>query len=225
MIDKLFPDVFFISGFALMFLVLIYLPVLLWLLKIIWRKLPVRPIGRAALVLLITFIALAVPLGDAYLGSLKLERLCKTEGGKHIYKTVVADGFYSKYLYEDILDYGYSFAEGRHRGKLYRIFRKDAETIWQQIEEPQSHYIFANERKVLSPLFAKTRFFVANRITDEVLGERVTISYYGGWLDRYIFLSWIDYRPLQCDMKPFVSSDLFLNILIPPRPKQQGETS
>ncbi len=225
MVDKLIPDVLFISGFALIFLAIVYLPLLLWVLVKLWQKLTLGQIWRALVVFLTAFIALAIPLGDAYLGSLKHERLCKTEGGIHIYKTVEVDGFYSKYLNKSSLDYGYRFAEGKYRGKLYRISRKGSETVWEQINESRSQYIYANEREVLNSSFSRKRHFVANRATGEVLGEEIIISYYGGWMDRYFFLSWLDYRPLQCDRNPSESSVFHRKILIPSGSKSHGETS
>lgn len=225
-IDQLIPDTFFISGFALLFLLFIYLPIFLWLLVKLWRNMHMNQAWRTVVTILIVFIALAIPLGDVYVDSLKLERLCEAEGGTHIYKTVEVDGFLSKYLLFDKVIKGYSYIESEHGIKFYKVININGENVRKETKQPTSRYIFDYERIVLNPTMAKARYFIIDRKTEKALAERINFSYYGGWLDRYIFLSWFgSYRPATCNLPRYSSTDFLLEVLIPSNSKSKGDAS
>lgn len=221
--DSLIPDSFFISGFALFFLLLVYLPLILWLIIKLWRAISIRKSVRIGVISLVILIIAAVPLGDVYIGSLKLENLCESEGGMHIYKTVEVDGFLSRYLvFNKVID-GYSYIESEHGTKFYKVINVNEENIFEKIEKPISRYILDYERNVLNPTMAKTRHFIEDKNTGSILGEKINYVYYGGWLDRFLFLSWIDYKPMTCKLAHFKTNEFISKILIPAQLTTNGD--
>jgi len=225
-LDNLIPDSFFISGFALIFLLLIYLPLIIWLVIKLWRAVPYRKGLRLGVILLFILVAAAIPLGDVYVGSLKLERLCEVEGGTHIYKTVKADGFYSdQLLYDNLLKYGYSYVEGKSRGRLYVAKMVNGEIVKEEISEPQSRHLLTKQRQVLNQSLSKTRYIISDRKSGDMLAERSSYGYYGGWLDRNFFLSWIDYKPMTCKIPRYETREFVTKILIPSNSQSKGDAS
>src|SRR3954465_7294100 len=71
---------FYISGAGLMLVGLIYLPVVVWLLRRLWPKLPTPLSVRVGITALAFTFAVAVPLWDVAITSVQMGQLCSAAG-------------------------------------------------------------------------------------------------------------------------------------------------
>lgn len=213
----LLPLYQYVSGFALLFVAFIYVPVLIWLLRKLWRRLPLAHGWRVSLVTGLFLVALILPFADvAYVG-LQHQALCRKDAGTHLYKTVEADGFDSgSLLLESMLDRGFSYVEGENPVKLYRAEKHDGKVVYQRIEAPVSRYMYMRDEEILSHVMAKNRRLIKDRQSSEVLAEHVNYGYYRGWLDRRVFLGWMGpIPPITCGLPDIGYDKFILSALIP----------
>lgn len=82
------PEHFYMTQTGIGIYLILYLPVVLVFLWSLWRKVKLPLIG----VVPIGLVLLTLPFWDVYMTSLDASRLCKEQGGLHVYKTVEADG-------------------------------------------------------------------------------------------------------------------------------------
>ena len=185
------PDQFYMSGLGIIIYLILYLAPLTVFFWSLWRntKLPLIGIVPIGLVLI------TLPLWDVYMTSLDASRLCKEQGGLHVYKTVEADGIAS-YGSEYWLNYGFSYVEhagvgqGRHP-KLYRDTLKNGKVESQEVSEISAVYSIrsGDNHKPLTKNISRLSDQVFNRVSNEVLGEHVILNIHPGWFDS-LTLGW-----------------------------------
>src|SRR5713101_658427 len=134
-----------------------------------------------------------IPATYAVYRLIKLENLCKDEGGLKIYRTVQGvDGFYSPFADESVLTkYGFPFAEsGLSPGTYVRLSRSsNGDIVKEKIESLKSRYIYRVvryrvTRGILQDIYMKDSFQMIVRDTNEVLGEFTNFNFAGGWAER-----------------------------------------
>ena len=87
---------FYISGGALLLLTLVYLPVVVLVLRLLWRRLPARRAIRIGVAVLAAIAAAAIPLWDVAITSVQMARLCPSAGLK-VYKAVEVEGYLTNF--------------------------------------------------------------------------------------------------------------------------------
>jgi len=98
----------YISEGAAWLLLVVYAPLVLFVLWLLWRKLPKRMLIRGAAVLVAAFIFAAIPLWDVVITSAQMAKLCP-QAGITIKRTVTVDGFYTNLGGSDHLKRGFKF--------------------------------------------------------------------------------------------------------------------
>lgn len=186
------PDHFYITGLGIIIYLVLYLPAVLVFLWSLWRQIKhllwpvVVPLG---------LVLVTLPFWDVYITSLDASRLCKEQGGLHVYKTVEVEGIAS-YGEEYWLNNGFSYVEhagvgpGKH-SKLYRYTLKNGKVESQEISGLSAIYSIrsGDNHKPLTRSIFRLSQQTFNRITNEVLGEYVRLNIHPGWFDS-LTLGW-----------------------------------
>lgn len=131
---------------------------------------------------------LLIPTADAVYGRIKLQQMCKAEGGLRVYQVAhnvegfmadSADGFYFKY--------GYQFTEAESSGnKYYRATQENGQLIIEDNVVPKSKY-----RLRLVPIVKKENYSYAKYLIEaidskEILSTDTQIGFNGGWAERLL---------------------------------------
>lgn len=146
----------------------------------------------------VVFVALfALFFGDEIYGYWNWRRLCKTEGGLHIYKQVPVEGFVEKGrihegIAEEFLDKGYAYIEsgyyrdyGEKRGQLYRYSLSNGSVIRTPINTPQSRFYHSEGHEVsCQPYVLAHESYIKNRVTGEFLSVKRQLYYKGATVVR-----------------------------------------
>lgn len=150
---------------------------------------------RASLTLAIVVgsVFIAVPLIDAFLGRLALERICNSEGAVSIARKVTdVEGIGIGYgVFKDSPKYyGYNFVEGGFAYSAPWMFEraqfspeKDEVVIEKKIE-PRSNYLLTEGPRQDSFYFYRTRISVYDRAAREEMASFTWASFRGGWAER-----------------------------------------
>ena len=93
MLDHLLPDKFYFSILGYLLLVLVYAPIVLFVLVLIWKKLKINKFIKKVLAVCLLLLAIAVPFYDVYFSSLEMAQACNEKAGLHVYKKVKAESF------------------------------------------------------------------------------------------------------------------------------------
>lgn len=134
-----------------------------------------------------------IPATYAVYGLIKLENLCKDEGGLKIYRTVQSvDGFYSPFADESVLTkYGFAFVEsGLSPGTYVRLSRSPkGDIVKENIDSLKSRYIYRvvrykEVRGYLRDTYMKDASQMIVRGTNEVLGEFTNFNFASSWAER-----------------------------------------
>jgi hypothetical protein len=134
-----------------------------------------------------------IPAIYAVYALIKLEKLCKDEGGLKIYRTVQGvDGFYSPFADESVLTkYDFAFVEsGLSPGTYVRFSRSPKGGIVKEnIESLKSRYIYRvvrykEVRGYLGDTYMKDASQMIVRGTNEVLSEYTNFNFAVSWLER-----------------------------------------
>lgn len=114
------------------------------------------------------------------------ERLCTTEAGMHVYKTVEAEGFYGVIDIDPWLKRGFKWVEISDGPKKYlRGSKKDGKVVVEPVMTLLSSYEYAFEPiEVWKSHFERNREVVRHRETGEALGEIIYFHIFRGWADR-----------------------------------------
>ncbi|MBK9160186.1 MAG: hypothetical protein IPM27_01200 [Nitrosomonadales bacterium] len=196
----------YITAPSVFVLIVIYLPVVLWLLLRIYRSPRWRGAGQAGLMMFTLLLAYAIPLGDVTFNSIAMAKVCPS-AGLHIYRTVEVEGFIGT---TSLRDTQYQFNEEpvlRTNGTYYFLRAEknsDGSISTQKLEQPTAEYeVFAggggySELRGLKPdghydqetHTKKSRWLIRNRITGEVMAEWLFFSAMAGWLDRVLVYRW-----------------------------------
>lgn len=206
----------YISDLSILLLVVIYLPLVAFIMLRVWRgkgRLPWR-VGK---VLLVAAVAAVIALGDVTLNSLAMAKVCP-QAGTHVYKVVPVEGYlglgrgdiwsgkyrFMEYPGNPYLEAGkFAHFEMGPDGKVERTLRDKPEADYEVINEMtilgRSPWVFIRNNQVVTestvPL-VETRLreierqWVRNRHTGEVLGEKLIFQPLHGWVDRYTLNRW-----------------------------------
>lgn len=179
------PDHFYMAGIGVY--LILYLPAVLVFLWSLWRQIKhllwpvVVPLG---------LVLASLPFWDVYMISLDASRLCKDQGGLHVYKTVETDGFLGGSA-ERWLKYGFSYIEGGGGKFMSRYTMQEGEIKHQRVEKFISRYSAGtgDNHKVITSKISRLSEAVIDRETQEVLGDLVYFSIHPGWFDS-LTLGW-----------------------------------
>ena len=185
----------------------IYVPVALLVTGLIYQLL-LRRISllviRWPVMIIVSIVLITWPLWGALAISYQAEKLCKEQGGLHVYKTVETDGFLGGVSIKYWSKYGFDYVEGGcgkyGRSKCRKILQNGGEKN-EEIPEWISQY--AVEPGETGPLrngpFRINTFQVINRQTEEVLGDLVYFQIYPSRFDKFLLhLLPVEFNPWIC---------------------------
>ena len=171
------------GGLAVLFLIGLYL-----FLAIKVFKSAKTTLAKAIVLLL----ALLIPTADAIYGRIKLQQMCKAEGGLKVNRVVRGvEGFLADSADAGSLKaYGFGFLEGDSSpGKFYRFSKQDGQIVIEENVIPKSKF-----KLKLTTLDDKgerywRQFYSIEAIPNgEVLATETQIGFRGGWAERLIAL-------------------------------------
>ena len=200
------PEHFYFTGAGWLGYVF-YVPLALGLVGLLYafvvRKIPIKIIRWPVLVILV-IVSLTAPLWQALSISYQAEKLCKEQGGLHVYKTAETDSLLGPASTKRWIDYGFSYIErSGPNNRRYRFTMKNGNEISEEITEYTSRYISRGggfER--VNKYFARTRYIVEDQHNHDILGDLVIIIIYPSNFDLF-FLSLlsIEFNPWHCGDK------------------------
>ncbi len=173
-------------------------------LPLVWFKLA-RPHlrrwpSRLALMLAVWIAAWLIAYGDVLMIAREAKRVCETEAGLRIYRTVEAEGFAGVSNIEPWIKRGFRFTEYRRvDGSLLKQEKIGADIVKTISKSPISHYEYIFRIERISKKLSKDVRMVRDISTQEKLGEMVEIRIYPGWADS-VFLTVFGARssPVRC---------------------------
>ena len=200
------PEHFYFTG-AGWFGYVFYVPFALGLVGLLYafvlRKIPIRIIRWPVLVILVITL-LTAPLWQALSISYQAEKLCKEQGGLHVYRTVEADGFLGGGSIKYWSKYGFKYIEGGC-GKYGRLkcrkTMQNSEVNYEEITEWVSQYSLKPGKT--GPLqggsFRINTFQVVDRKDGEVLGDLVYFQISPSLFDKYLLhIISVEFNPWIC---------------------------
>ena len=135
-------------------------------------------------------LILLIPTADAIYGRIKLQQMCKAEGGLKVYRVAHnVEGFMASTADGDwIRQYGYQFSEGyRSPGKYYRISKQSGQIVVEENVNPQSKFV--EKLTTLDNnggLYFRQYYSIETIPSGEVLATDTQIGFRGGWAERLI---------------------------------------
>ena len=144
---------------------------------------------------------LSLPFWDVLTIAYEADKLCKEQGGLHVYKTVEAESFAGSTGIEYWSKYGFKYLEAY--GK--RITLRDGKPHYESVDiaKYKSRYQYYGAVEDVVGRFERSRYIVDDRRTREKLGELVTFSIYPGWFDRlFLGLLPVEFNPWICGEEP-----------------------
>ncbi|HRE15572.1 MAG TPA: hypothetical protein PLW86_00690 [Rhodocyclaceae bacterium] len=184
----------YITNLSLLVLLLLYLPVVLWGLRRLWRSQQLRGLWKAGVMMLAIVLAYALPLGDVTVNSMAMGKACP-KAGLHIYRTVEVEGFIGRYRLSDT---PYQFIEMpmlRTDGTYYwnRSERNPDDSIRQKkLEQPTAEYEVVDGQWHVDKVLGVERKtdVIRNRVSGELLAERNLFNPLPGWIDKVLVVRW-----------------------------------
>jgi hypothetical protein len=165
--------------------------VFLLVMPIAWFKLA-RPRfkrwpSRLAVMLAVWTLAWFIAYGDVLMIAREAKRLCETEAGLKVYRTVEVDGFAGSGDIDYWFKHGFRFVEFQHPdGKVLRYVNAKKPEVLSSSKEMKSSFQYEylgwvkpNDRDNFFP----NKRIVRDLESGEVLGELVMFSMEYGWLD------------------------------------------
>lgn len=210
---------FYITAISIFVLAVFYMPLVIWILKRIWRNPRWRGMQKAGVLTLAVLLAYAIPLGDVTVNSLAMAKVCPT-AGLHIYKTVEVEGLVGHY---DVRDRPYRFIEFptmRANGTHYWIRSEkqpDGSVTTTELERPTAEYeiVYVQWHKDITRGVESSAYIVRNINSGEILAERNLFNPLSGWVDRALVYRWFGYGGREgCHGAPSAGIDE-TRILIP----------
>jgi hypothetical protein len=142
----------------------------------------------------------ALFFGDEIYGYWHWQRLCKTEGGLHVYKRVLVEGFRygggsADVVADWLLKSGYGYVEGTYSedyddkaGRLYRYtLASDGQVNRTMITQLQSRFTFSSDSTVPYPHYAWAHeTYIKDSLSGEMLGVGRQFGYRGAIVVRYL---------------------------------------
>lgn len=194
----------YISDLSIGMLLVLYLPLVLWLLRNIAHSTAMTRKTKLAVIPVFLILSAAIPMWDVVVNSLAMEKVCP-KAGLHVYKKVQVDGYYdTRSGPREIEKYGYRYIETqRPGGKVARYERQqDGSITRSELERATAEYevVYENRSPVLElGVRSMQRWHVRHRATDEVIGEWLGFSPMHGWVDRYLLNRWFGVGLPGCD--------------------------
>ncbi|MFC1542488.1 hypothetical protein ACFL4M_01190 [Pseudomonadota bacterium] len=212
------PDQFYMSGLGIIIYLILYLAPLTVFFWSLWRntKLPLIGIVPIGLVLA------TLPLWDVYMTSLDASRLCKEQGGLHVYKTADANSFGGGGNIVKLSKHGFKYAEAGYRGKLIRRMVVEGELVMHEVKAISTRYSDADRGyQIINNKIGSNAIQMLDLQTGDVLGELVTFNIHPGWFDS-LALGWAGKILWHCGneipagrAEPLNTDDLILATLKP----------
>ncbi|MGZ8272174.1 MAG: hypothetical protein ACXWT5_13415 [Methylophilus sp.] len=136
-------------------------------------------------------VMLLVPTADAIYGRIKLQQMCKAEGGIKVYKVVHnVEGFSDVDSVSDywVKEQGYQFIESLPtNGSSTRYSRQNDQIILEEKVTPKSQYgVYIKKLGWINDAYMKNQYFVEAVATGEILATDTQIAFNGGWVERLI---------------------------------------
>ena len=146
----------------------------------------VKPDWAKGLALLATLL---IPTTDAVYGRIKLQGMCKAEGGLKVYRVINGvEGFMDNSTRDYwIKNHGYQFTESSPvNGKVTRYSKKDGQIIKEDPVSPKSQYQIRHKIYGEKEPFRHDQYLIVNIVTSEILATDTQIGFNGGWVERFI---------------------------------------
>lgn len=195
------PEHLYITELGILAYGFVYLPVVIIVFLLLWKKLRLPWIVLAPIIATI----LTLPFWDVYMIGRDADRLCNEQGGLHVYKTVEADGFLGGGSIERWSQYGFSYVESGGMGdKKYRTSIQDGKVLTKEVSEYISRYRLAGENHTpIHNSISRSSLQIVTRKNNEVLGELIYFSIYPGIFDG-VLLKLLGSGPVlwQCGNEP-----------------------
>ncbi len=208
---EIFGTRYYTHGFGL----LLVAPFALWfvasLLRTLYRLLRKKPpaAGWGLYVSgLLTVIAFVVAFWDVYQIGQQATKLCREQGGLHVYKTVEAEGFNGGSSIEYWSKYGFRYIEGEsYKGKFRFIMTRGRPTS-ERINDFISRYKVITEDTNIDKRIGRTKYYVSDMFNNDVLGELIVFGVHAGWADMLFYnLTGFSYSPWSCGRQ---NGDIYL---------------
>ena len=140
---------------------------------------------------LVTVIAILIPTADAIYGRIKVQLMCKADGGVHIYRVVEdVEGFgkLNDQPYEKYLKMGFKYMEGISEGQPSRMTLSENGVVNLEIGvDPISEYVvYESNFGKNKDIFSRAENSIRVRSTGEILSRDTNISFRGGWFERFM---------------------------------------
>ena len=183
-IDWLF--IFYISGTSFLIMFGLYLPFLIWVGYLIYRRLNWSEPVRLSAIVIAGALVFLVPVFDVIKTGLDMHYYCNNEHGEHVYETVTTNSIYGELkTAREYMAAGFEFVEAKGlAGKLTRFEIANDKLMRTLIESPISEYEVTKEYINLDNNIRLTNVIIVNRGTQEILGETKSFIAKYGWLDR-----------------------------------------
>lgn len=222
----------YITGMSIFVLGIFYLPLLLGVVWMVWRKTRYLSIARrTGAMFLVLVVGYLIPLGDVTVFSLAMHRACES-AGVHIYQRVPVEGYLDDAAGMDVIQSdGYKFIENRklefkeegHKVVDYIRFihaekKADGSTSKTLLDQPMAKFEVVREHSTVEAGVKKGRIRVRNIATKEVIGERVSIVPVAGWVDRAVVYRWFEGGSSgACERDDTTSTLSLIRDVIPPK--------
>ncbi|RMG33875.1 MAG: hypothetical protein D6720_10620 [Gammaproteobacteria bacterium] len=167
----------------------------LWLFMLLFRVLESH-IPRARWLLdrrirlpLALVLACAVVLTDVIQIGRTANRLCREQGGLHVFRTVEAEGFYGSSSIEYWSKYGFKYVESGLTQNGVSHWTMEGEKVQHRyVPEPTARYQWKGKEnhRPLTLRLSRSSSHVIDRQTGEELGTLVWFTIYPGWVDRFV---------------------------------------
>lgn len=182
----------YISEGALLLLGLFYLPVVIWLLRKLWKNLPPRLPIRLTVTIVAFLIAAAIPLWDVTITSVDMAKLCP-QAGIFVKRSVKADGFYTNFGSPDMLNRGFKYIESRSYGDRLVVYSKEGDAVKKEEFDARKYQVKSRYEFIYDAEsgaykgrrdIGLQKSVVRDRETNEELGYALRYKAYPGWFDR-----------------------------------------
>jgi hypothetical protein len=196
----------YITDLSMLVLLLLYLPLVLFLLWRIVRSKRLSKLGKAVVIPIFLVIAYAIPLGDVTINSIAMAKVCPN-AGLHVYKQVKVDGYFDPLGSLDTLErFSYRFIEVTEPGGgVIRLEKGGTGMIEKmRLARPTAQHEIRYEGWHVDRALGVSMLqdSIKDRTTGEVLGERLLFNPIPGWVDRTFVLRWFGEAIQGCHGQP-----------------------
>ena len=178
-------------GWPLILGILLFLPLVLFVLRFFgrefdWTSFLLKARYRWPIALSIVFILVC---GDVVQIGREANKICREQGGLHIYKTVETEGFYGSSGIKYWSEYGFKYVEsGLSKNGVSHWTWVEGKKQHRYVPLPLSRYQWRGpgKRTRINTWIFRSSSRVVDRQTGEKLGQLVWFSVYPGWFERWL---------------------------------------